>query len=151
VELNKLHIESSPKTPQVDFDPSTGELVLEGRSIPENAAKIYENLLNWVNLYKKHPRKRTNFRINLEYFNTASTLWLAKMVQSLSSIKNSNCTLIIHLYFNIEDFETMMDGNLQDEIHPLIHLIDNTEISIGVKIYGTGANGQIIKECMILI
>jgi len=151
MELNKLHIEPALKTPEIDFDNLTGELVLTGRSIPENAAKVYEEVLNWVKIYKNHPREITNLRINLEYFNTSSTLWLAKIVQALSTIKNSDCTLMIHLFFSIDEFETMQADDLKDELHPIIHLIDNTAISVGIKIYGTSDGGKIIKESMVLI
>jgi len=151
MELKKLHIEPSLKTPEIDFDNLTGELVLTGRSIPENAAKVYEEVLNWVKIYKNHPREITNLRINLEYFNTSSTLWLAKIVQALSTIKNSDCTLMIHLFFSIDEFETMQADDLKDELHPIIHLIDNTAISVGIKIYGTADDGKIIKESMVLI
>lgn len=151
LELNKIYIEPTLKTPLIDFNHLSGELLLSGRSIPENSAKVYENLLKWINIYIDHPKKVTNFRMNLEYFNTSSTLWIAKIVQSLSMIKNKSCTLIIHLYFSIDDFDSMMKENLQDEIHPIIHLIDKTEISVGVKIYGTDPNGQILKESMVLI
>jgi hypothetical protein len=151
MELKRLHIGPTSKTPEIDFDNLTGELVLTGRSIPENAAKVYENVLNWVKVYKNHPQKTTNLRINLEYFNTSSTLWLAKIVQLLSTIKNNTCTLMIHLFFSIDEFDTMQADDLEDQLHPIIHLIDNTDISVGIKIYGTSDDGKIIRESMVLI
>ena len=80
MELNTLFIEPTAKTPQIDLNPITGELILSGRSIPENAAKVYENILNWITEYAKSPRYTTNLRFNLEYFNTSSSIWLAKIV-----------------------------------------------------------------------
>lgn len=151
MEFKKIHIEPTEKTPLVDFDPLSGELLLSGRSIPEDTAKVYDKLLKWTYIYITNPKRITNFHINLEYFNSSSTLWIAKILQSLSSIKDNTCTLIIHLYFSIEDFETMLNEDLQEEIYPLINLIDHTEISIGIKILGTDSNGQILKESMVLI
>lgn len=151
MELKKLHIDATPKTPQIDFDHTTGELVLTGRSIPENAAKVYESVLQWVNVYKNSPKRMTNLKLNLEYFNTSSTLWLAKIVQSLSKIKNKSCTLMIHIFIGIEEFENMEGDELKDELHPIIQLIDYTEISVGIKLYGTSEDGKIVKEIMVLI
>jgi hypothetical protein len=151
VELKKLHIDATPKTPQIDFDHTTGELVLTGRSIPENAAKVYESVLQWVNVYKNSPKRMTNLKLNLEYFNTSSTLWLAKIVQSLSKIKNKSCTLMIHIFIGIEEFENMEGDELKDELHPIIQLIDYTEISVGIKLYGTSEDGKIVKDIMVLI
>ena len=151
MELKKLHIDATPKTPQIDFDHTTGELVLTGRSIPENAAKVYESVLQWVNVYKNSPKRMTNLKLNLEYFNTSSTLWLAKIVQSLSKIKNKSCTLMIHIFIGIEEFENMQGDELKDELHPIIQLIDYTDISVGIKLYGTSEDGKIVKEIMVLI
>jgi hypothetical protein len=151
VELKNLFIEPTAKTPQIDFNHFTGELILSGKSIPENAAILYENVLAWVVQYVKNPRHTTNLRFSLEYFNTASAIWLAKIVEALCSIKDSEYTLMIHLYFNIEEFDNMEVDDLKDELHPIIHMIGNPTVSLGIKIYGTDDNGEILKESMVLI
>ena len=48
MELKNLYIEPTAKTPQIDLNHLTGELILSGKSIPENAAVLYENVLKWV-------------------------------------------------------------------------------------------------------
>jgi hypothetical protein len=151
VELNNLYIESTSKTPQIDLNNYTGDLILSGRSIPENAALLYEKIFKWVNEYILNPRLTTNLRLNLEYFNTASAIWLAKIVRALASMKDSEFTLIIHLYFSIEEFDGMDIEDLKDELHPLIHMIGDPTVNLGIKIYGTDQNGGIRKESMILI
>lgn len=151
MELKKLYIDPGIKTPQLEFNNHTGELILSGRSIPENAALIYEKVLLWVNEYIKSPRPVTNLRISLEYFNTASAIWISKIVSALASIKGSDCTLIIHLYFNIEDFDEMETDDIKDELHPIINLIGTPTISVGIKIYGTNEKGEVLKESMVLI
>ncbi len=151
MELTKLYIESSPKTPNIDFNSFTGELILSGKSIPENAAVVYERVLKWVNEYIKSPRPTTNFRINLDYFNTATAIWLSKIVASLCSIGNEECTLLIHMYINIEDYNYMDEEDLKDELHPIIHMIGNPSISVAIKIYGTDSNGEILKQSMVLV
>ena len=151
MELKNLYIEPTSKTPQIDLNNFTGELILSGKSIPENAALLYENVLKWVIEYIKNPRLTTNLRFNLEYFNTASAIWLAKIVKALASMKDSEYTLMIHLYFSIEEFDNMDAEDLKDELHPLIHMIGNPTVNLGIKIYGTDENGEILKESMILI
>ena len=151
MDLKNLYIEPTAKTPQIDFNCYTGELILSGKSIPENAAILYEQVLKWVNQYIKNPKPITNLRFNLEYFNTASAIWLAKVVGALGSIKDSEYTLMIHLYFSIEDFNNMEIEDLKDELHPIIHMIGNPSVSLGIKIYGTGNQGEILKESMVLI
>lgn len=151
MELKSILIESTPKTPQIDFNHLTGDLILSGRSIPENAAELYQNILNWVLEYVKNPRRTTNLRFNLEYFNTSSSIWLAKIVKALCSIKNVEYTLLIHLYFHIEEFDNMDIEDLKDALSSIIDMIGTPTISIGIKIYGTDNNGEILKESMVLI
>ena len=151
VDLKKISIDGSAKTPQIDLNHLNGELIFSGRSIPENAAELYEDVLSWVHEYIKNPRQITNLRLNLEYFNTASSIWLAKIVKALSTIDNSEDTLLIHLYFNIEEFDSMGSEDIKDALSPIIDIIGATMLSIGVKIYGTDPQGQVMKESMVLI
>jgi hypothetical protein len=150
-ELKDIFIESTSKTPQIDFNHLTGDLILSGRSIPENATELYEPVHNWVIEYINNPRHTTNLRLNLEYFNTASSIWLAKIVKTLSKMTDPDNVLFIHLYFNVEEFDNMETEDLKDALSPVIDIISTAIISIGVKIYGTGDKGEIIKESMVLI
>lgn len=151
MDIKKLYIEATVKTPVIDLDHLSGELIISGKSIPENAALIYDVVLKWVSKYVKSPRPTTNLRLNLEYFNTASALWLAKIVSTLTSIDNNECTLIIHVYFSIEDFNSMEEDDLKDELHPIIHMIGNPTLNVAIKVYATDDNGEILKELMVLI
>lgn len=150
-QFKNIFIEKTAKTPQIDFNQLTGDLILFGKSIPENAAKVYEPLLVWINDYIKSPRQTTNLRLNLEYFNTSSSIWLAKMVNALSKINKDDYVLIIHLYFDIEDFESMDLEELKNIVSLLVDNISEGKISIGVKTYGTDINGKIVKESKIFI
>ena len=150
-DLNNIFTEGTSKTPQVDFNHLSGDLILSGRSIPENAAKIYEPLHLWINKYAKSPRKVTNFRLRLDYFNSATTIWIAKLVKALCKIEKEDCILYIHIYFEIEDFIEMDEEDIKLSIGSLIDNIGEVKISIGVKIYGTDPNGVIVKESTILI
>lgn len=149
--IKNIFIEASAKTPQIDLNYLNGELILSGRSIPENAAELYDDVLSWVHEYVEHPRQVTNLRLNLEYFNTASSIWLARIVKALSTIKEIENTLFIHLYFNIEEFDSMDSEDIKDALSPIIDIVGTSTMSIGIKIYGTDAQGQILKESMVLI
>jgi hypothetical protein len=150
-QIKNIFIERTAKTPQIDFNQLAGELILSGKSIPENAAKVYEPLLAWINDYIKSPRHTTNLRLNLEYFNTSSSIWLAKMVTALSKISEDDYILFIHLYFDIEDFESMDMEELKNIVGQLVDNISEGKISIGIKTYGTDVNGKIVKESTIFI
>jgi len=149
-EITRVYLEGSGKSPHVDFNHLTGELILSGRSIPENAARVYEPLFEWVTNYAKSPRQTTNLRINLEYYNTPTAIWLAKIIRALSAIKQHDSVLIIHVYFEIEDFEEMELEDIKDIVTSLIDSFGEVDVSIGMKMYGIDSVGKIIKESTIL-
>ncbi len=151
MKLKNLYIEPSVKTPEIDLNLHSGDLILSGKSIPENAAKLYQQVLDWVIEYAENPRLTTNLRLNLEYFNTSSSIWIAKIVKALCSIKSNDHTLMIHLYIDIEEFDNMDEDDFKDELCPIIDVIGTPEISIGIKVYGTDQKGEIIKDKMVFI
>ncbi|HEX2921940.1 MAG TPA: SiaC family regulatory phosphoprotein [Bacteroidales bacterium] len=149
--INELIIESGAKTPQIDLNPFNGELIFSGKSIPENASALYGEVYKWICEYSKKPKLTTNLRLNLEYFNSSSSIWLAKIVRTLCAVKKSGYILFIHLYFDIEDFESMEKEDLKEALSPIMDMIGTPNISIGIKIYGTDSKGIILKESTVLI
>ena len=150
-ETKNLLVEGTSKTPQIDFNQFTGELILSGRSIPENVARIYDPVLAWIGEYIKSPHKTTNLRLNLEYFNTASSIWLAKIIKTLSTISKPDYVLFIHLYIDIEDTDTLDQDDIKGIMGSLIDNISEPSLSVGIRIYGLDENGKIVKESQIFI
>ena len=150
--FQSLIIEQTPKTPLVDLNQITGELIFYGKSIPENAAKVYEPVYNWVNEYILQARPTTNLRLNLEYFNTASSLWLAKILKVLVRISEPDYVLIVHLYLAIEEFEEMKEfEDVKDIFVPISDIFHVSSLSIGIKLYGIDDNGKIIKDTLLFV
>lgn len=150
MELQNLIIEPTPKTPQIDLNQLTGELIFSGKSIPENAAKVYDPAFNWVSKYIMDARPVTNCRFNMEYYNTASSLWLAKILRVLISINDPDSVLIIHIYLPLEDYEDIEEfGDIKDAFLPLSDILQGAIPSIGIKLYGTDDDGNIIKDTLV--
>jgi hypothetical protein len=151
-EFKSLKIEQTPKGPQIELNQLTGDLIFSGKSIPENAAKIYEPVLNWVNEYTLKARPTTNLRLNLEYFNTASSIWLAKILKALVQINDPDYVLIIHLYLPVEEFDEMKEfEDIKDAFAPITDIFINAKLSIGINLYGTDDKGEIIKDTLVFI
>ena len=150
--IQELILERTPKTPQIELNHLTGDLIFSGKSIPENAAKLYEQVLNWVKEYMKNACPNTNLRINLEYYNTASSIWLTKILKTLLKINKPDFVLIIHLYLPIEDFDQIDNfDDIIDAFFPVSFIDQNTALSIGIKVYGTNNRGEIINEKLVFI
>lgn len=150
-DLKGIYIEGTGKTPWVEFTSITGELVLDGRSVPENAAKVYEPLLDWINEYVKSPCVTTNLHLKLEYFNSSSLIWIVKMITALGNIKLKAALLYIHFYFEIEDFEEGISDELKDLIEVLADKIRGVKFNIAFMTHGIDSNGNIVRESTILV
>lgn len=151
-EFQSLIIEETPKTPEIELNPLTGEFIFAGRSIPENAAKLYEPILNWVTEYILHARPTTNVRLNFEYFNTASSLWLAKILKALARINEPDYILIIHLYVPLDEYEEVKEfEDIKDFFFPIADIFQSAIPSIGLKLYGTNEEEEVVKDKMVFV
>jgi hypothetical protein len=151
-ESQDLLIEQTAKTPQIDLNQLTGELIISGRSIPENAAKVYEPVLDWVSKYILKARPTTNLRLNLEYFNTASSLWLAKILKALIKINEPDYVLIVHLYLPLEEYDEMKElEDIKEAFSPISDIFIDAIPSVGIKVYGTTDSGEVIKDTLVFI
>jgi hypothetical protein len=150
-ELRDIYVEGTKRTPKIEFNHFTGEIVLEGRSIPENVAKVYEPLLVWINEYVKSPHAITNLHLKLEYFNTSSLVWISKIVIALCNIELSDAILYVHLYFEIDDFEDSINDEVRNIIIAIADKIHDTKVTITIKTHSIDSNGKVVKESTILI
>lgn len=122
--LTDLIIEKTPKTPQIELKYNSGELSLTGRSLPENASRIYEPVLNWVNNYVIQPQPVTNLRLNVEYFNTSSLLWISKIVRTLTRINNPDYRFIVHIYIPLEEYDDMqLSSDVRESFNPITDIL----------------------------
>jgi hypothetical protein len=151
-EIQSLRIEGTARTPQIELNPLTGDFVLSGKSIPENAAKVYEPILNWMAEYILHARPTTNIKLNLEYFNTSSSLWLAKIFKVLVRISDPDYVLIFHLYLPLDEFDEMKEfDDIKDVFFPIADIFQFAIPSIGIKLYGISDEEEVVKDKMVYI
>ena len=107
--MDKFFMNPSPKTPKIDFDPSTGDFLMEGRSIPENSIEYYKPLLDWIDQYNKNPHSQTVLNVNLEYFNTSTSKCLVEIFRKLEKLDGKS-KVKINWYYEEEDEDMMESG-----------------------------------------
>jgi hypothetical protein len=151
-DFKPLVIEKTANTPQIELDNLTGNLIFSGRSIPENAANVYEPILNWVTKYLPEARPTTNLRINLEYFNTSSLLWLSKIFRILIRINKPDYALIVHLYMPVDDYNEIIEfEDIIDAFGPIEDVLHTKLSNIGIKLHGINTNNEIVTETLVFI
>lgn len=104
--MENLKHEGSSKTPEVDFN-SSGELLLKGRSIPENSIEFYKPLIEWLEAYAESPSSKTVLSVQLEYFNTSSSKCILDVFKKLEVVSGSEISIKWHYE---EDDEDMLEA-----------------------------------------
>ncbi|HOC05472.1 MAG: SiaC family regulatory phosphoprotein [Bacteroidales bacterium] len=149
--LTDLIIEKTPKTPQIELKYNSGELSLTGRSLPENASRIYEPVLNWVNNYVIQPQPVTNLRLNVEYFNTSSLLWISKIVRTLTRINNPDYRFIVHIYIPLEEYDDMqLSSDVRESFNPITDILQDSIPEVSLKLYATDDTSKVIRDALVL-
>jgi hypothetical protein len=101
--MKNLIIKGEAKTPTIDFDYDSGELVISGRSIPENSIEFYKPVIEWLEALKVSDRDKLVLDIKLEYFNTSSSKCILDVFKKLEEIRSVGKDASIRWYFESDD------------------------------------------------
>ena len=113
--MELVSLESTKKTPNVLLDPS-GRIRIGGRSIPEDASKFYDNILNWVLDYCHSPSDSTVVDIELEYFNSGSAKFVMQILRELSELLAEGKQLKVNWYYEEGDDDILERGEYYSSI-----------------------------------
>jgi hypothetical protein len=113
--MDLVSLESTRKTPNVLLDPS-GRIRIGGRSIPEDASKFYDNILNWVLDYCHTPSDSTVVDIELEYFNSGSAKFVMQILRELSELLTEGRDLKVNWYYEEGDDDILERGEYYSSI-----------------------------------
>ena len=106
--MEKVIIQEQTKTcPGMDYDPSTGVLRIEGRSIPENPESVFKPLKNWVIDYFKSSDS-LKVTIILEYINSGSSKHLLEILKLFKSYINEGKKMDLKWFYE-EDDEAILE------------------------------------------
>lgn len=113
--MELVSLESTKRTPNVLLDPS-GRIRIGGRSIPEDASKFYDNILNWVLDYCHTPSDSTVVDIELEYFNSGSAKFVMQILRELSELLVEGKDLKVNWYYEEGDDDILERGEYYSSI-----------------------------------
>lgn len=114
ISASVFQIEGNTSRPTVIFNATTGQFRLLGRSILENSIRFYEPITKWIEVYIKNPAEKTEFHMELEYFNTSTSKYLLQIMQQFETLFDKGSDVTIVWYYSDED---MLDlGNDYQQI-----------------------------------
>ena len=107
-------------------------------------------MLLWAEQYIHQARPFTHLKFNLDYFNTASALWLAKIINVLGRIDEPDYVLMVHLFLPVEEFDNIEGfDDIRDIFIPVADIYHGASNSLCIKLYGTNEKGETVKETFV--
>ena len=107
--MENLFLEKSNKTPFIQFDAYNGHLLIEGRSIPEDALDFYQPLFDWLDDYRNAAQEMTIMEFKLEYFNTSSSKCIVEILRRLEDIHIEK-QVEVKWFYEIDDEDMQESG-----------------------------------------
>ncbi len=108
--MERLFKNGTSRLPLIDFMPE-GNLKIEGKSIPEDAVKVYSPLIEFVDALEA---SHVVFDINLVYFNTSSSKKLLELFRHLEANNNVE-NILINWYFEEGDEDSIETAEIYEE------------------------------------
>ncbi len=117
--MDKLFLEGTKQTPEINFDADSGILEIKGRSIPENTFEFFNPVLSWLEQYASSPADKTIVKVNLEYFNTSSSKYILEIFKRVKTVFNDGHDVIVEWYYEEDDEEMMETGEDYEDVSGL--------------------------------
>lgn len=108
--MEKFEKKGTESTPYVGFNFDTGVFEIKGRSIPENSIGFYQPISLMIEEYLKAPKPITQFKIQLEYYNSSSAACLLNIFRKMEKIQGKSTQITISWYYEKEDEDTLLAG-----------------------------------------
>jgi hypothetical protein len=101
--IQTLEIARTRDTPYVLLDAKNNTFQISGNSMPEDSARFYDPIFDWIEEYVKTPNKSTLLICDLEYFNSSSAKMLYQLFIELENIKELGEKINISWHYESED------------------------------------------------
>jgi hypothetical protein len=109
--MKPLYIQGTDDTPRVTLDPSKSVFEFVGNSYPENAAKFYTPILEWIKeLQKSGYSSPLTFAFNFDYFNTSSAKFILEILRLVEGFKNNGNECTVEWYYFEDDTDMQEAG-----------------------------------------
>lgn len=101
--MKSLSIASTFSTPAIQMDAETGNFLIEGKSIPEDAESFYVPLLSWLEKYYNDPAPFTHIEVKFEYVNSGSSKYLLEFFRIVGRNYRAGHNCLVTWQYEEED------------------------------------------------
>jgi hypothetical protein len=117
--LKPFIIAATDDTPKVVLDNVENIFEIAGRSLPEDAGKFYNPVIEWASKYVISTKKNTEIRFNLDYYNSSSARLIVKFLIEFEKLLDSKYSVNV-IWTYKENDEVMKERG--EEIKNVIKL-----------------------------
>ena len=110
--MEALKIEPYLQTPEIDFDPSTGKMLLSGKSYPADAIEFYQPIIEWSKNYVKKATIETVLICEIEYLNSASQKQLVELIMAFKPLYDKSKNFRVVWKYEEGDDDILSVGEL---------------------------------------
>lgn len=103
--VNTLRFHKTKLTPEIICDPK-GEIIISGRSLPENALEIFDPLFLWIDEYVKNAPDKTIINCELEYVNSSSNRHIHTAFKKFEPLIDAGKTVEVNWTYEEGDEDT---------------------------------------------
>ena len=101
--MEKLYIEATKYTPEINLDPESGVLEIKGKSYPENTFEFYEPTMKWLEEYFENPKEPTVVNMEIIYFNSSSSKWFFDFFDFLEEQAQNGHKIVVNWIYDEEN------------------------------------------------
>lgn len=85
--MKVIRIEPTETTPRVILNKDNGDLLIQGKCLPEDVKNFFTPIIEWFDLYLDEPNPETVVEFDFDYFNTASSKMILVILSRLRDLK----------------------------------------------------------------
>ncbi|MBN2891092.1 MAG: DUF1987 domain-containing protein [Bacteroidales bacterium] len=108
--MEKIYLTGKDDSPEVIIDVDKNLYEISGRSIPENANLLYNNIIDWFKQNLKDIEEEIELSIQLEYYNSASAKKIIELLLVLEEYSQSNNNIKVIWYYFDNDLNMEKKG-----------------------------------------
>ncbi|MFT4600881.1 MAG: hypothetical protein ACI857_001058 [Arenicella sp.] len=107
--MENYYLAKSIKSPLIKGNVVSGEIIIQGRSYPENAVEFYKDFLEWFVELKSLNLPSIKCTVDMEYFNTSTAGILFDFIGKVAEYSTHSNVQIVWVY-EADDYEMVSKG-----------------------------------------
>ena len=119
--MQRLYIERTENTPEINFSPDENIFFIKGTSSPEDVRAMYYPVLEWLRIFIDDviEGEYTNFssekalimQTDLAYFNSSSAKFFYDIFAELKRLSENDVRVIVEWFYDEEDLDQKDAGS----------------------------------------